>query len=124
MYPPTDFPDPATLDTSLDGTAAKVRLPPRRRKRDRKFIPTLPETIFCRLVQLPRRSWAVYLVLLQRCRLNRTQSVVLSSCLLSRFGLSRNDKWRALPALEKAGLIRVERHPRRNPTITLLPPPE
>jgi hypothetical protein len=121
MYPPTDPPDPALLDARLNDAAVKVELSARRGKRNRHYMPALSEIIFCRLVRLPRRAWAVYLVLLLRCRLNRNQTVMLTSRYLSRFGLSRNDKSRGLSDLERAGLILVERRSRRNPTITLLP---
>jgi hypothetical protein len=87
-------------------------------------MPALSQTVFRQLVRLPRRAWAVYCVLLLRCRLNRGQTVTLTSSFLSRFGLSRNDKARGLIDLEEAGLIRVERRPRRNPTLTVLPMPE
>jgi hypothetical protein len=123
-------PLPDTFDTALPDsrpngvTVVKVELAARHRRRGGQFLPALPEHVFCRLVRLPRRAWAVYCVVLLRCRLNRTKTVILSSCFLSRFGLTRNDKRRALADLESAGLVRVERHDRHNPTVTVLPTPE
>src|SRR6516225_8745242 len=97
----------------LSGT--KVETPSTRARRDRQFMPALPERIFVKLVKLPRRAWAVYVVALLRSRLERTKIVTLTNCFLQRFGLSRHDKTRALPCLEGAGLLRVERYTKRNP---------
>jgi hypothetical protein len=121
MHPSSDGFDPVTLDTRLNGSAVKVGLSARPHKPGGQFLPALPERVFCRLVRLPRRAWAVYTVLRLRGRLNRSQTVVLTSSFLSRFGLNRMDKSRGLSDLESAGLIRVERRDRRNPAVTLLP---
>jgi hypothetical protein len=117
--------DLAALDLQADGTtpgrARKTEMPSVKVRRDRQFLPALPERTFCRLVQLPRRAWAVYSVALFRSRLERSKVVVLTTCFLSRFGLTRWDKCRALPSLERAGLVRVVRRSnRQNPTVEIL----
>ena len=125
MSPPLDPLDPALLGTRPDSIPAlKVELSAQRRKRGQHYLPALAEQVFCQLIQLPYRAWAVYSVLLLRCRLNRSQTVVLTSCFLARFGLTRTDKSRALVHLERVGLIAVERRDRHNPTVTLLPTSE
>jgi DNA-binding transcriptional ArsR family regulator len=49
------------------------------------------------------------------------EGLLLTRRILHRFCVTeRSTKYRALKALEKAGLIRVERRPRRNPFITIL----
>jgi hypothetical protein len=117
----SSLPDLSLFDLKHDGIpAVKVELPSSRRRRDRQFLPALPERVFCRLLQLPGRSWAVYLVLMLRSRLERKRTVVLTSCFLTRFGLTRDDKSRALCHLERAGLVRVERRDRKNPAVTIL----
>jgi hypothetical protein len=83
-------------------------------------MPALPERVFCLLGGLPGKAWMIYLVTALRSRLEKNPDVELSTCFLKRFGLTRNDKWRALPHLERAGLIRVGRRARKNPTITVL----
>jgi hypothetical protein len=124
MTPPDAF-DLTALDLRLNGAGAvKVELAARHRRPRNRFLPALPEQTFRQLIQLPRRAWAVYCALLLRCRLERKKTVVLTTYFLSQFGLTRTDKSRALPRLERAGLIRVERHSRHNPTVTLLPTPE
>jgi hypothetical protein len=85
----------------------------------------MPEDLVRRLAQLPGRALLVYWVLLLRSRLNRSRTVALTTEFLARFGVSRWDKYRGLAALERAGLLRVARQDRHNPTVTLLPvPPE
>jgi hypothetical protein len=98
----------------------KVELPSTRVKRERRFLPALTERLFDRIAALPGKSLAVYLILLQRSRIDSANPVVLTSTRLRRSGLSRWDKERALSTLEKAGLVRVERRDRRNPLVWLL----
>jgi hypothetical protein len=72
------------------------------------------------LIDLPGKTWAVYLVVLFRSRLERSPSVSITTATLKRFRLTRNDKDRALRSLEKAGLVRVKRQNGKNPVITIL----
>jgi hypothetical protein len=89
-------------------------------RRDNQFLPAIPERVFIQLVKLPRKALAVYMVILLRCRLEKSKTVTLTTAFLSRFGLTRKDKAHALIQLEAAGLLKVERRERRNPTVTLL----
>jgi hypothetical protein len=98
----------------------KVELPTTKAKRDRQFIPHLPAPIFRRLVKTRGKTWAVYLVLWRRSRLESNRTVLLTSCSLREFGLTRNDKYLALARLETAGLIRVQRRKNRNPVVELV----
>jgi hypothetical protein len=123
MYPPqNDFPEIDQLrlvpDDGSDGIP--VELPSRRRRRLRQFLPALPVTLFARLVPLPGKALAVYLVALQRSRMRKRNPVALTTAYLSQFRISRGAKIRALTALEKAGLVRVEKRGRRNPLVHLL----
>ena len=52
--------------------------------------------------------------------IKRSQSVALSNSVLQDLGVSRFSGYRALHALEEAGLISVERHTGRNPVVTIL----
>lgn len=49
----------------------------------------------------------------------RCKEVTLTTAILNRFGINRKAKYRALEALEKAGLISVKRKPRRNPIVAI-----
>lgn len=114
--PPLDL---EALDLRKNGFL-RCETPSTKAKRDRQFLPAIPERTFCQLVRLPRKSWAVYSVILLRTRLERSRTVALTTAFLGRFGLTRHDKHHALPHLERAGLIRVWRNSRRNPTVELL----
>jgi len=50
----------------------------------------------------------------------RSKEVRLTTAILARFGVHRKAKYTALASLEKAGLVRVQRRPRKNPIVTLL----
>jgi hypothetical protein len=47
--------------------------------------------------------------------------VLLGNVALQQLGIDRFKKRRALKALERMGLISVERHPRKSPRVTLYP---
>jgi hypothetical protein len=79
----------------------------------------LPERLFNRLAPLPGKSLAVYLILYQRSLMETQNPVPLTNTRLDQSGLTRKQKACALVALEKAGLIRVERRGRNNPFIWL-----
>jgi DNA-binding transcriptional ArsR family regulator len=50
----------------------------------------------------------------------KAKEVKLTTAILRRFGVNRKAKYTALKSLEKAGLVRVRREPRRNPVVTIL----
>ena len=50
----------------------------------------------------------------------RSKVVTLTTAILNRFHVDRKAKYRALRALEVAGLISVSRQPRKNPVVTIL----
>jgi hypothetical protein len=52
--------------------------------------------------------------------IKRSQTVALSNSVLEDLGVSRFSGYRALHALERAGLISVVRHTGRNPVVTIL----
>jgi hypothetical protein len=52
----------------------RTELPVTKRRRDKSFLPAIPERLFCRLVQLPGKCLAVYMVLTLRCRLVLSQT--------------------------------------------------
>jgi len=54
----------------------------------------------------------------------KSMEVVLTSAVLERFGVKRKAKYTALHSLEVAGLLRVQRRPRRNPIVTVLDVPD
>jgi hypothetical protein len=58
---------------------------------------------------------------LSRCK--KRMTFTLTNRFLSKYGIDRKTKGRALATLERAGLISVERRERRNPVVTMLPGP-
>ena len=111
-----DLFDPQAFQWSGSGMS---ELPSIRARKDRQFMPALSERVFCQVAALPGKALALYLVITLRSRLERSQTVTLTSAFVARFGLSRKEKAGALQQLENAGLITVERRPRRNPVVTL-----
>jgi hypothetical protein len=58
--------------------------------------------------------------LLYRHWKNGGQPITLSNVVLAERGLTKWQKWRALAELERLGLVKVVRRPRRAPVITVL----
>jgi hypothetical protein len=52
--------------------------------------------------------------------LKNCETVKLTGPILNQFGVDRHAKYRALAALEKARLVRVERRMGKNPTVEIL----
>jgi hypothetical protein len=53
----------------------------------------------------------------------RSKELRLMIAILRRFNVNRRAKYAAFKALEKAGLVKVHREPRRNPVVTILGAP-
>ena len=70
--------------------------------------------------RLPGQALAVFLAIHHRVALTRNAVVTLPKRLLNEFGVTKDVKARALHALEKADLVRVERRSGRAPTITII----
>jgi hypothetical protein len=64
---------------------------------------------------------AVLLVIHHRQVVTKREAVTLPSGLLSKFGIDKSAKWRALQRLELAQLIRVKRIPGKTAVIELTP---
>ncbi len=111
----------------MDGITEKLSeasIERRRRSRKRQageFIRgPLPLAWVSHAATLPGKSLAVGMAIWFRtgCRPDRKYVSVCNST-LKRFGVSRTAGYRALRALEQAGLITVERHRGRCPRVTL-----
>lgn len=67
------------------------------------------------------RGFQVAIVLWYLSGLNhQTRTVKLSGSVLTKMGIKRHAGYRGLAALEKAGLVHVEKHDGRAPLVTLL----
>jgi hypothetical protein len=58
--------------------------------------------------------------LLYRYWKDKGQPIVLSNVVLSWWGVTRREKWRALAELERLGLVKVVRRLRRAPLVTVI----
>jgi hypothetical protein len=62
----------------------------------------------------------VWMWLVHQVRKTRTTTVTIPNRALAKYGISRRVKSLALRQLEEAGLISVERRPRKTPIVTVL----
>jgi hypothetical protein len=78
-----------------------------------------------RAARLPGKAWHVASALWFVGVRSRTKSATVQLTLktLRRFSLDRKTVYRALQPLERAGLVRVERHPGKRLVVTILPAP-
>ena len=87
-----------------DELLTTIELPSVKAKRDKQYLPALRERVFVQLVVLPGKSWAVYMVLLYRCRLAQTKTVPLTTVFLTRFGIGRRERNPGLTGSGKGGV--------------------
>jgi len=66
------------------------------------------------------KAFLVGLVLWYLKGLRRSHSFIVSNLMMQEWNVQPDAKARALRALERAGLIRVERRGKRNPQVTLV----
>ena len=105
--------------------ARKLELGVHRRRKRNRFIPSTPLAWFDRACRLPGKALAVGLILRRLAKVHKSDTVTLTNATLQQYGLSRWEKYAALKALERGGLISIQhRGPRKSPSITLLDPTE
>jgi hypothetical protein len=100
--------------------AKRARLP--RHHQGEEFMRgPIPLAWLCRACRLRGKALAVAMALWFKAGAQRnTPTVVLSGALLKRFGVtSRKAGYHGLAALERAGLVAVERHTGRCPVVTI-----
>jgi hypothetical protein len=88
--------------------------PPRVRKPKKQFV-MVPLAWLDRLEGATGQTYRLALLLLRAAWKTRSSTVKLGNGLLS-----RQSKWRGLADLERRGLIRVERRPKKSPLVRLL----
>ncbi len=85
----------------------------------RHYIPTLPIAVFRQICHLGQAGY-IFMLIWMRSKIEKRQTVAVTTSLLLLYGYSRKTKAAALRTLEDAGLIRVERKVGKNPLATLL----
>ena len=93
---------------------------PRHRKGERFLRGPIPWSWLTEAARLPGRTLHVAVSLWFWAGIKRSAAVVLPISQLRLLGVSRFAVYRGLGALEKAGLIKVRRHPGKKPLVTLL----
>lgn len=88
-----------------------------------RYIPNVPLTLFDRACRMPRKSLAVFLLFWRLAKMSGSDTAKLSNARLREHGITRKEKATALRHLEAAGLVAVQRAPRKSPLVRLLVPP-
>jgi hypothetical protein len=133
QHPPADLPpstnpeddpfDPDNLrlvDAGRPIPERKVELACSGERRSRAFIPPMPLGWFQKACALPGKAAALGAVLWYLYRRNGSKPFRLTNASLERFVITRQAKYRALKALEAAGLISVSYRGKRSPEVTIL----
>jgi hypothetical protein len=92
---------------------------PRVRKRKKQQFVMVPLAWLDRLDGATGQTYRVALLLLYEGWKANTDTVKLGNRMPGFNGVSRYSKWRALAELERRGLVRVERRPKRSPVVRL-----
>ncbi len=97
-----------------------------RRRRAARFLKgPIKLDLLHRAAQLPGKALAVFLALRHRTDLRGSVKVTLPTKYLALWGVGRDAKYRALSALEAAGLIRiVDRRPGHSTVVALVDTPK
>ncbi len=98
--------------------------PPRLKPGEEYLKGPIPGPWLFATARLPGKALAVALLLCHLSSMRRTRVGVLSMKRLAKWGIHRNAAYRALKAMEQAGLVKVERHVGRLSRVTLLDTPE
>src|SRR5262245_39211822 len=69
-------------------------------RKDRHFFPQVPERLYTQLAPLPGKALAVYMVLMRLSLQQRSACVSCTSTWLAQFGITPDQKKRALVCLE------------------------
>lgn len=114
---------PKPLDTRVEeelSDASRNRKVAHQASRARHFIRgPIPMAWLERAAKLPGKAISVALLLWFRDGMSVGEPIKLTPALLKRFEIGRKAGYRAIAALEVAGLVIVERHRGRCPKITL-----
>lgn len=117
-------PPPYVVDLALRELKPAIQNA-RAHRRYRHFIKgPIPLSWMSRACQLPGHALHVALCLWYLCGLTRSRTVTLGNRVLRDFHVDRHAKYRALGALERAGLVRVTQARGALPRVEILDSPE
>jgi hypothetical protein len=98
----------------------KSRKPPRHKPGEKFLKGPIPLKWLTRAAKQPGKTLHIAIALWFLAGLKRKRTVALSDAVPRVLGVDRYAKYRALNALEEAGLVSVERHVGRSPVVTIL----
>ena len=118
----TDSPDPQRLALGERKLAVPTQdTGPLRQKRPGRFLKgPIPWAWLATAAQQPGKALHVAIVIWFLSGLKKSRTIALPGSVLRTMGVNRHAGYRGLKALEKAALVTVERHPGRNPIVTIL----
>ena len=114
----------STMNPILEQSTVQNTRIPRHHANGHFLKGPIPLTLINRATRLPGKAWHVYAAIWYLVGINRRSTVNLTNTALKQFNVSRDSKYRALKALEKAGLVTVVRTNGKNSVVTLLDPKE
>ena len=79
----------------------------------------IPWNWLCLAAQQPGKALHVAIALWFLAFVNKTGTVRLSGAVLRMLGVSRTSSYRGLNKLIEAGLVTAQKHPGRNPIVTI-----
>ena len=116
-------PEPNGLQQKPNEQAIRIsrnEKPPRHKLGEKFLKGPIPWNWLVRAARQPGKSLHVSVALWHLVGLKKSGTVALSNKLLVSLGISRFAGYRALQALENAGLVTAIRHRGRNPIVTVL----
>lgn len=109
---------------STDSATSESRTLPRHKSGQHFLKGPIPLDWLCVAARRCGRGsgFTVGIIIWYLCGLSKSRACIrLKGSVVRRFGLTRYACYRGLADLEKAFLVSVERHPGRNPLVTVLP---
>lgn len=110
----------STMNPILEQSTVQNTRIPRHHANGHFLKGPIPLTLINQATRLPGKAWYVYAAIWYLVGIKRHSTVNLTNNALDQFNVSRDSKYRALKALEKAGLLTVVRTNGKNPQVTLL----
>jgi hypothetical protein len=119
-FDPAQFalPDGWALPAASDASRQPIRR--RRRNRAVEFFTIADWDWFVAAARLPGKAFHVGVLLHHLANLTNSKTVRWRPSRAREFGLSRHATYRALEAIESAGLATIERHVGRSAVVTIL----
>jgi hypothetical protein len=110
------------MPTQSGATSAGARPPAKSRRINGEFLRgPIPLNWLSTASGLPGKApLAVALAIWFERGRRKSNTIILTTAIIKRFGVGRKAKYTGLQALEAAGLIEVQRTPRRNPIVRVL----